>query len=123
MDKIKYLQYTVGNVLSLYGPRRGKTCLQGFQQSETQTSHSLVASLNMIFSNKRIIKALTDCVDLQADLRHCCCPPPLKTGFLAPKAHILLEMCCHYVVSLSLAGKCVFLKLVDNCLSVQHNTY
>ena len=50
------------------GPRRDKTCLQGFQQSETQTSLliyrdkleieiSQISSLDMILSNKPITKA------------------------------------------------------------------
>ena len=38
--------------LSLYGPCRDKTCLQGFRPSEIQTS------LDIIFFKKRIIKAL-----------------------------------------------------------------
>ena len=54
-----------------YGQRREKTCLRGFRQSRTQTSllnyrdyqeymyeKSLVASLDIILSNKGITKAL-----------------------------------------------------------------
>ena len=68
---IKKLELVLGfnKFILLYGPRRKKICLQAFQLGHTQIcllSHRLasklkiclVASLDMILSNKQTIKAL-----------------------------------------------------------------
>ena len=60
---LRVVQYF--NNKSLIGPRREKTCLRGFRQSQFHTGLlsykieiSPVASLNMVLSKKRITKAL-----------------------------------------------------------------
>ena len=88
-------------------PRRDKTCLRGFRQSETKTSLlsynseiSLVASFDMIFSNKRTSKALIRLRGFGGWSAPLFVrnpppsppPPPPKTGFLTSRPNYYI--CC-----------------------------
>ena len=79
---------------TIIGPRSNKTCLQGFQQSETQTSllsyrdhvenwnFTCSNFLHMILYQMRITKALSDCADAML-VCACVVRKPPKTWFLA----------------------------------------
>ena len=75
---------------TLIGPRRDKTCLRGFQQSENQTSYNfeilLVASLNNTFQN-----ANSKGSDQTARMRRLGCTfvvrKPLKIGFRTSRSN------------------------------------
>ena len=85
-----------------FGPRCDKTGLQGFRQSEIQTSMlgyrdclfeiSLVACLDKILFNKLITKVLISlggCSDWSASLL---CATPLKDRFSRVKAHLKVPL-------------------------------
>ena len=94
------LKFYFDDAKILYGPLSDKTCLPGFQQmrlkpvfSTTETSQkigiSLVASLDMLLFEKRIIKALFRCA-----------------GWLAPETGFLwLRPICYFYRHINIPQK------------------